>query len=52
MSYRVYANYGKKDTNHYGFRKKKDALRMARVCRSHKNLRWISIKKVKNIRRR
>jgi hypothetical protein len=44
--YRVYANYGKGDTNQFGFSKKKDALSMARHCRKHKGLKWISIKKL------
>jgi hypothetical protein len=48
--WRVYANYGKGDTNKHGFKRKTDALRMARICRKHKGLKWLSVKQVKGKR--
>jgi len=44
--YRVYANYGKGDTNKFGFEKKSEALKMAKLARKHKGLKWLSVKKV------
>jgi hypothetical protein len=49
--YRVYANYGKDDTNKFGFAKKEDALKMAKIARKHKGLKWLSVKKVKGRKR-
>ena len=52
MMYRVYAKYGRGDTNKYGFSSKKKALRMARFARKHRGLKWVSVKRVKGKRRR
>ena len=48
VKYRVYANYGKDDSNKYGFLKKEDALKMARTARKYKGCKWVSVKEVKN----
>ena len=44
--YRVYASYGKGNHVKFGFAEKKDALHMAKTARKHKDLKWVSVKKV------